>query len=53
MTLILFTVDIQFVISSKEKSRRETPQRLDFRYGIIYEDFSFVEMTKLCRDLRA
>jgi hypothetical protein len=34
-----------FVISTEEKSSRETRQRLDFRDGVTCEDFSSVEMT--------
>ncbi|BDU23718.1 hypothetical protein FLGSB24_04620 [Flavobacterium sp. GSB-24] len=33
------------VISTKEKSSEVARQRLDFRCGVTYEDFSFVEMT--------
>ncbi|MDY0988386.1 hypothetical protein SOM12_13240 [Flavobacterium sp. CFBP9031] len=36
-----------FVISTKEKSSRETRQRMDYYCGATYGDFSFVEMTRL------
>jgi hypothetical protein len=38
---------VLLVISTKEKSPQETLQRLVFRCGATYEDFSFVEMTKM------
>jgi hypothetical protein len=37
-----------FVISTEEKSSREARQRLDSRCGVTCEDFSSVEMTRLC-----
>jgi len=42
-----FYIYTKFVISTKEKSPQEALQRLDIRYGVTCEDFSFVEMTNI------